>query len=118
MSRECFTLPCLSAERADAGASSVMSVWHNKATVKREKLKDVAGRDKYRINNILDGEYEPRPIKNILGDAETTLGEELQYNLLTMNCEHFVTKFRYGKPRSLQVQLFDLTLHIDLFCAH
>lgn len=118
MSHDCFTLPCLSAEHADAGASSLMSVVHNKATVKREKLKDVAGDDKYRINNLLDEKYEPRPIKEILQDAETTLGKELPYNLLTMNCEHFVTKFRNGKPYSRQVQLFDLTLHIELYCTH
>uniref|UniRef100_A0A8C2BSP2 LRAT domain-containing protein n=1 Tax=Cyprinus carpio TaxID=7962 RepID=A0A8C2BSP2_CYPCA len=75
-----------------------------KVTVKKEKLKDVAGKDKYRINNHLDDTYEPRPIDEILQDAESLVGREIPYNMATNNCEHFVTLLRYGNPQSQQVR--------------
>ncbi|XP_067281167.1 phospholipase A and acyltransferase 4-like [Pseudorasbora parva] len=91
-------------EHADAGAGSVKSVLQNKATVKREKLKDVVGNDRYKINNRLDDQCGPRPIQTILQDADRLVGVELPYDLLAMNCEHFVTLLRYGKPQSQQVE--------------
>ncbi|CAM4615769.1 unnamed protein product [Leuciscus chuanchicus] len=77
-------------EHAQAGAYSMMSVLHEKATVKKEKLYKVVGNDGYRINNLLDKEYEPRPIHAILRDAYGLLGRELPYSVFTWNCEHFV----------------------------
>uniref|UniRef100_A0A672K2S7 Retinoic acid receptor responder protein 3-like n=1 Tax=Sinocyclocheilus grahami TaxID=75366 RepID=A0A672K2S7_SINGR len=77
-----------------------------RATVKKEKLEDVANNDEYRINNRLDNQYEPRPIKDILQDAENLVGREFPYNVLSSNCEHFATLVRYGNPLSQQVQLF------------
>uniref|UniRef100_A0A672K475 Retinoic acid receptor responder protein 3-like n=1 Tax=Sinocyclocheilus grahami TaxID=75366 RepID=A0A672K475_SINGR len=74
------------------------------ATVKKEKLEDVANNDEYRINNRLDNQYEPRPIKDILQDAENLVGREFPYNVLSSNCEHFATLVRYGNPLSQQVQ--------------
>ncbi|ROL47133.1 HRAS-like suppressor 3, partial [Anabarilius grahami] len=56
------------------------------------------------INNLLDEKYEPRPIRDVLRDAHSLLGKELTYNVFTMNCEHFVTELRYGKPESRQVR--------------
>uniref|UniRef100_A0A8C1LFZ7 LRAT domain-containing protein n=1 Tax=Cyprinus carpio TaxID=7962 RepID=A0A8C1LFZ7_CYPCA len=58
-------------------------------TLKKEKLQDVAGNDKYRINNHLDDTYEPRPIEDILQEAERF---------------HCATLVRYGNPQSKQVQ--------------
>ncbi|XP_051727913.1 phospholipase A and acyltransferase 3-like [Ctenopharyngodon idella] len=91
-------------EHANAGASSVKSVVHNKATVKREKLEDVVGNDTYYINNHLDEKYEPHPIQDILQDAKILVDKELQYGVTTKNCEHFVTLLRYGQPHSQQVE--------------
>ncbi|XP_077086144.1 phospholipase A and acyltransferase 4-like [Siphateles boraxobius] len=90
----------------DANAVSIIEkvVGEDKAKVKREKLEDVVGQDKYCINNHLDKQYEPRPIEDILQDANSRLGEKHRYNLLRNNCEHFVTLLRYGVPQSRQVQ--------------
>ncbi|KAK7141173.1 hypothetical protein R3I93_015357 [Phoxinus phoxinus] len=95
-------------EHAQAGAYSMMSVLDEKATVKKEQLCKVVGNDEYRINNLLDKEYEPRPIHAILRDAYGLLGRELPYSVFTWNCEHFVTELRYGKAQSRQVRLVDM----------
>ncbi|RXN15574.1 HRAS-like suppressor 3 [Labeo rohita] len=100
-------------EYANAGVSSVKSVLHKKATVKKEKLEDVVGNNEYRINNLLDKQHQPRPIPDIIQNAESYVGKTLPYGLLTRNCEHFVTKLRYGKGQSRQVQ-FSMTLCIRI----
>ncbi|XP_026112323.1 HRAS-like suppressor 3 [Carassius auratus] len=91
-------------EHAHAGASSIMSVLHEKATVKKDQLYEVVGNDEYCINNLLDDNYKPRPVREILRDAHSFLGKERPYSVFSQNCEHFVTELRYGKPHSRQVQ--------------
>ncbi|XP_016361074.1 HRAS-like suppressor 3 isoform X2 [Sinocyclocheilus anshuiensis] len=91
-------------EHADAGVSSVKSVRHNKAIVKKEKLQDVVGSDDYRIHNVLDKQHPPLPIPHILQKAETLVGMVVPYKLLTDNCEHFVKGLRNGVPQSQQVR--------------
>ncbi len=81
-----------------------MSVLCDKATVKKEELYEVVGNNDYRINNLLDEKYEPCPVREILRDAHSLLGQELPYCVFRGNCEHFVTERRYGKPQSRQVQ--------------
>ncbi len=93
----------------------MMSVLHDNATVKKEELYKVVGNDKYSINNLLDEQYEPHPVQEILRDAHRFLGKELPYSVFTRNCEHFVTELRYGKPQSRQVQLFGMTWNIEIF---
>uniref|UniRef100_A0A8C1YQR1 Retinoic acid receptor responder 3-like n=1 Tax=Cyprinus carpio TaxID=7962 RepID=A0A8C1YQR1_CYPCA len=92
-------------EHAQAGAYSMMSVLCDKATVKKEELYEVVGNDEYRINNLLDEKYEPRPVREILQDAHSVLGQELPYCVFRGNCEHFVTELRYGEPQSRQVRV-------------
>ncbi|XP_050957444.1 phospholipase A and acyltransferase 3-like [Labeo rohita] len=75
-----------------------------KGTVKKEKLKDVVGKDKYQINNHLDKIYVPHPTEDILQKAISYVEEKFPYNMASSNCEHFVTLLRYGKPHSQQVQ--------------
>uniref|UniRef100_A0A672K7E9 HRAS-like suppressor 3 n=1 Tax=Sinocyclocheilus grahami TaxID=75366 RepID=A0A672K7E9_SINGR len=87
-------------ENADAGVSSVKSVLHNKAIVKKEKLLDVVGTDDYRIHNVLDKQHAPLPISHILQKAESLVGMVVPYNVLTDNCEHFVTGLRNGVQQS------------------
>uniref|UniRef100_A0A8C2EJP1 LRAT domain-containing protein n=1 Tax=Cyprinus carpio TaxID=7962 RepID=A0A8C2EJP1_CYPCA len=48
---------------------SKMSVPHERATVKKEKLYVVVSNNDYCINSILDEKYEPRPIQEIVQDA-------------------------------------------------
>uniref|UniRef100_A0A9J7X0B1 LRAT domain-containing protein n=1 Tax=Cyprinus carpio carpio TaxID=630221 RepID=A0A9J7X0B1_CYPCA len=52
------------------------------SSMKKEKLQDVAGNDKYRINNHLDDTYVPRPIEDILQEAERFVGKEFSYNVI------------------------------------
>lgn len=91
------------AEHAHAGASSMMSVLCDKALVKKEELWYVVGDDEYKVNNLLDDKYEPRPVRAIVREAYSLLGRELPYCVLRSNCEHFATELRYGKAESRQV---------------
>lgn len=91
-------------EIAGAGAASIMSALTDKAIVKKELLRDVAGRDKYQVNNKHDSEYTPLPLNKIIQRAERLVGQEVLYRLTSENCEHFVNELRYGVPRSDQVR--------------
>ncbi|XP_063059526.1 phospholipase A and acyltransferase 3-like isoform X2 [Engraulis encrasicolus] len=80
-----------------------MSVMYDKATVMREELAEVAGSDKFHVNNLLDNKHRPRHVAAILRDAHRLLGLELPYCVLWGNCEHFVTELRYGRAESQQI---------------
>ncbi|XP_025771131.1 retinoic acid receptor responder protein 3-like [Puma concolor] len=86
-----------------ASFSIICSVLSSKAVVRREVLRDVVGRCRYRVNNHLDHKYKPRPVNVIICSAKKKIGEEMEYRLLGKNCEHFVTDLRYGVPHSRQV---------------
>ncbi len=58
-----------------------------------------------------------RPIEVILPEAENFVGVEFPYDLLSSNCEHFVTLLRYGWSQSQQVH-FGMTSHTELYCTH
>lgn len=72
-------------------------------------LKDAVGNDTYRINNKYDGTYAPLPVAKIIRRAEYLIDQEVSYDLLGNNCEHFVTLLRYGEGVSDQVS--NLRLH-------
>ncbi|XP_075401683.1 phospholipase A and acyltransferase 3 [Tenrec ecaudatus] len=91
-------------EIAGAGAASIMSALADKAIVKKELLYDVAGRDRYRVNNKHDDKYPPLPPNKIIQLAEERVGQEVLYKLTSENCEHFVNELRYGIARSDQVR--------------
>ncbi|XP_062341668.1 phospholipase A and acyltransferase 4-like [Osmerus eperlanus] len=90
------------------GNSGLMSVRHNKGRVKKEKLSVVVRSDKWRVNNSLDKKFDARPVDLILKDARRMVGAELHYNITMMNCEHFVTELRNGKPESRQVNMLNI----------
>ncbi|XP_067087893.1 phospholipase A and acyltransferase 3-like, partial [Osmerus mordax] len=94
------------------GNSGLMSVMHDKATVKKEELSVVVGSDKWQVKNSLDKKYYPRPVDLILKDASQTVGEELPYSIAMANCEHFVTELRYGNAESLQVRQAGIALAV------
>ncbi|XP_060938174.1 phospholipase A and acyltransferase 4-like [Limanda limanda] len=71
--------------------------------VKREKLANLLGLKGYRVNNLLDEEYDARDPSIIVKEAYAMVGRELQYNVDTYNCEHFANEMRYGKAESRQV---------------
>uniref|UniRef100_A0A8D1IRZ0 Phospholipase A and acyltransferase 3 n=2 Tax=Sus scrofa TaxID=9823 RepID=A0A8D1IRZ0_PIG len=91
-------------EIAGAGAASLMSALTDKALVKKELLYEVAGRDRYQVNNKHDGKYSPLPPSKIVQRAEELVGQEVLYKLTSENCEHFVNELRYGVARSDQVR--------------
>lgn len=74
--------------------------------MKRELLKDEVGACHSRVNNHSDKEYKPQPGNKIISSAKKEVGEEMEYSLLSGNCEHFVTSLRYGESRNLQVRPF------------
>ncbi|KAL4823735.1 hypothetical protein H8958_007712 [Nasalis larvatus] len=82
--------------------TSAKSVFSSKALVKMQLLKDVVGNDTYRINNKYDETYPPLPVEDIIKRSEFVIGQEVAYNLLVNNCEHFVTLLRYGEGVSQQ----------------
>nr|XP_045006969.1 phospholipase A and acyltransferase 1 isoform X2 [Jaculus jaculus] len=82
--------------------TSVTSVFSKKALVKMQLLKDVVKNDTYRINNKYDKIYPPLPVEDIIKRSEFVIGQEVAYDLLVNNCEHFVTLLRYGEGVSDQ----------------
>ncbi|XP_062392329.1 phospholipase A and acyltransferase 3-like [Sardina pilchardus] len=85
------------------GSNRLMSVMYDKATVLKEQLIEVVGRDRFHVNNLLDKKHEPRHVCAIMRDAHHLLGLELPYCVLRGNCEHFVTELRYGRAESQQI---------------
>lgn len=71
--------------------------------MKMQLLKDVVGNDTYRINNKYDTTYPPLPVEEVIQRSEFAIGQEVTYDLLVNNCEHFVTLLRYGEGVSEQV---------------
>ncbi|XP_010868936.2 phospholipase A and acyltransferase 3-like isoform X2 [Esox lucius] len=88
---------------AGAGAYSLVSVLCDTAVVTKERLEEIVGKDRFLVNNLLDGEHQPRNIYDILRDARSLLGLEMPYCIMRGNCEHFVTELRYGRAESRQV---------------
>ncbi|KAM6160549.1 phospholipase A and acyltransferase 2-like [Erethizon dorsatum] len=91
-------------EFAGATFSSLMSTLTEKAMVKKELLSQVAGTNDYEVNNKYDDRHPPLPINKVVKWALELVGKEIRYSLTSMNCEHFVTKLRYGIALSEQVE--------------
>ncbi|TTA54960.1 Eukaryotic initiation factor 4A-II [Bagarius yarrelli] len=84
-------------ESQAAAMSSVKSVFTRKAVVRMQLLTDVVGGDTFRINNKYDSSHTPLPVSEIIERAQLLIGQEVSYDLLGSNCEHFVTLLRYGE---------------------
>ncbi|KAM8915800.1 phospholipase A and acyltransferase 3-like isoform 2-T6 [Spinachia spinachia] len=72
-------------------------------TVRRQKIGEVVDGDPFQINNLWDHRWRPRDRAVVVMEACSMEDEELLYNTVTFNCEHFVTALRYGRPESRQV---------------
>ncbi|XP_069501092.1 phospholipase A and acyltransferase 3-like [Ambystoma mexicanum] len=83
-------------EYARAGSASVLSVVSDKAVVKRQRLRAVAGNCTYTVHNKYDQHHDPLPSKTIIKRAEELVGQIMIYGMTSANCEHFVTMLRYG----------------------
>uniref|UniRef100_A0A8C4WJT2 LRAT domain-containing protein n=1 Tax=Gopherus evgoodei TaxID=1825980 RepID=A0A8C4WJT2_9SAUR len=85
------------------GFSSLMSVVADKAVVRKEPLWAVVKDDDYWVNNKHDRKLPRRSVDQIIQEAESLVGKTMPYSVTSENCEHFVTKLRYGVARSDQV---------------
>ena len=74
------------------------------AIVRKQRLSEVALHGKWLVDNYLDEMCKPKSQDVILDEAELLVDQEIPYNLLTNNCQHFVTNLRYDKPESRQVR--------------
>ncbi|KAM9378425.1 phospholipase A and acyltransferase 1 [Phaethornis superciliosus] len=83
--------------------SSAKAVMSGKARVRMQLLKEVVGNNTYHINNKYDAKYTPLPVKDIIRRAKRFIDQEVSYDVLGNNCEHFVTMLRYGEGVSEQV---------------
>ncbi|XP_036244710.1 phospholipase A and acyltransferase 1-like [Molothrus ater] len=92
----------------DEEASSVLlsssSIRATRAKVKKQLLKDVVKNHKWRVNNKYDQFRTPFPVEEIIRRAELCIDREVPYDVLTSNCEHFVTMLRYGDGVSDQAR--------------
>uniref|UniRef100_A0A8C4N8F9 Retinoic acid receptor responder 3 n=1 Tax=Eptatretus burgeri TaxID=7764 RepID=A0A8C4N8F9_EPTBU len=86
-----------------SSSASFASAFGGTPTVKKEKLKIVVGDNSYQINNKYDHKYRPLPAKEIVEAALSRVGQKVDYDVFTNNCEHFVTLLRYGEPDSEQL---------------
>lgn len=103
MSSEVFNHVSNPSDEGQAAAMSVKSVFSRKAVVRMQLLKEVVGADSFRINNKYDDNHTPLPVSEIIQRAQLLIGQEVSYDLLGSNCEHFVTLLRYGEGVSEQV---------------
>ncbi|NWV50638.1 HRSL1 enzyme, partial [Daphoenositta chrysoptera] len=85
---------------SDKGGSALLAA---KARVKKQLLEEAAEGDKWRVNNKYDRSRTPFPVEEIIRRAESWVDKEVPYSLFRNNCEHFVTKLRYGEGVSDQV---------------
>ncbi|XP_056282779.1 uncharacterized protein LOC130201713 [Pseudoliparis swirei] len=72
--------------------------------VMRGNIWEVIDDDPFQINNLLDDKYEPRERHVIVREACGMVGSVLKYSVVSLNCEHFATELRYGRPESRQVK--------------
>ncbi|NXK92805.1 HRSL1 enzyme, partial [Formicarius rufipectus] len=90
-------------EGAPSLSVSTMSIFTRKAKVKKQLLKEVVGNDAWEVNNKYDRSRTPRAVAEIIQHAESYIDREVSYDVLSNNCEHFVTMLRYGERISDQV---------------
>ncbi|KAM4694339.1 phospholipase A and acyltransferase 1-like [Discoglossus pictus] len=76
---------------------------YRKAIIKIQLLKDVVGNGTFVVNNKYDGKYTPLSLQEIKQQAQNLIGQEVYYDLVGNNCEHFMITLRYGEDISDQV---------------
>ncbi|NXH44107.1 HRSL1 enzyme, partial [Dicaeum eximium] len=84
-------------------SASSSTILTRKAKVRKELLEEVVGSDAWDVNNKYDYYRTPFPMEEIIRRAEQWIDRVVPYGLFFKNCEHFVTKLRYGGGVSWQV---------------
>uniref|UniRef100_A0A8C5R7G4 LRAT domain-containing protein n=1 Tax=Leptobrachium leishanense TaxID=445787 RepID=A0A8C5R7G4_9ANUR len=77
------------------GKSSKSPMITREALVKKDPLNVVAGKSNFRVNNKYDEKETPLPTQKVVKAALENVGQTVNYNITTNNCEHFVTKLKY-----------------------
>lgn len=100
-------------EKRRAVMSSIGSV-SAAASIKKHKLKDIiedndSGKPSHaRVNNKLEEANKkkctPRRIEEVIEHLEERKDQTVRYNLTNLNCEHYVTIWKYGAGWSRQVE--------------
>ncbi|NWS88755.1 HRSL1 enzyme, partial [Toxostoma redivivum] len=80
-----------------------LSEFTNFAKVKKQLLKEVVEDDEWRVNNKYDQYRNPFSVEEIIQRAKQWIDTEVPYDVISKNCEHFVTMLRYGEAFSDQV---------------
>ncbi|XP_078604822.1 phospholipase A and acyltransferase 1-like [Branchiostoma floridae x Branchiostoma japonicum] len=80
-----------------SSSASSASVLGETALVRRQHLREVARNDRCRVNNKWDAKHEPLEPDEIVAMAVSCVGQEMRYDVVGRNCEHFVTASRYGR---------------------
>nr|XP_028607396.1 HRAS-like suppressor 3 [Podarcis muralis] len=94
---------------ADEGVESFLcscpTPYTKMGVVKKEKLSEVAGKNKWKVNNKKDRKYKARPVSEIISTANGYVGGKIMYDVVVHNCEHFAAILRYGQRDSRQVEV-------------
>ncbi|NWY73423.1 HRSL1 enzyme, partial [Erithacus rubecula] len=90
-------------ENSPPASASSISLVTRRANVKKDLLEDVVENNDWAVNNKYDQYRNPFPVEEIIRRAERQIGKVVLYRLFYKNCEHFVTKIRYGEGLSEQV---------------
>ncbi|XP_006777501.2 PREDICTED: HRAS-like suppressor 3, partial [Myotis davidii] len=85
-----------------AASANLMSSWSESIIVKKELLKKVARKDKYRVNSKHDPKYSLLPPSDIVRQTEELVGQRMLYKISRDNSEHFVNELHYGVHHSDQ----------------
>ncbi|XP_072243015.1 phospholipase A and acyltransferase 4-like [Leuresthes tenuis] len=68
------------------------------AFVRKVKLEDAVEGSSWEVNNSLDNKYTPRSPEEIVRKARAMVDQNLPYDVINYNCEHFANEMRYGVP--------------------
>jgi len=69
-----------------------------------EKVRSVADKGPFRINNMIDKDHPPKSPEEIVAVAEANVGGKVDYNVWNDNCCHTATEYRSGIPSSSEVE--------------
>lgn len=90
----------------NAWSGSMMS---SEAVIRKDRLEDIMEEhDSARINNKIEeakrNECVHRPIDVVVNNLEKQKDKTVRYSLVELNCEHYVTMWKYGSGWSRQVE--------------
>ncbi|XP_042328139.1 phospholipase A and acyltransferase 2-like [Sceloporus undulatus] len=98
-----YVVHLVSADGSRPNTSFSLSASTKKALVKKQRLSEVTEGNKWRVKNKHDNKYSPKSRQEIVQSALQMVGKKIDYNVVTMNFEHFANNLRYGRYECDQV---------------